>query len=30
MAWLLFAIILVVTVVQIRVGNRYVYYEGSR
>lgn len=30
MAWVLFLIILVVTVVQIRVGNRWVYYEGDR
>ncbi len=29
MAWLLFVIILVVTVVQVRVGNRFVYYEGG-
>jgi multiple sugar transport system permease protein len=29
MAWLLFAIILVITVVQLKVGNRYVYYEGE-
>lgn len=30
MAWLLFVIILIVTVVQLRLGNRYVYYEGER
>ncbi|WP_308279840.1 carbohydrate ABC transporter permease [Phycicoccus mangrovi] len=30
LAWLLFVIILVVTVVQVRVGNRFVHYEGSR
>jgi multiple sugar transport system permease protein len=30
MAWLLFVIILVVTVIQLRLGNRYVYYEGER
>jgi multiple sugar transport system permease protein len=29
MAWLLFVIIMVVTVVQVRFGNRYVYYEGG-
>ena len=29
MAWVLFLIILVVTVVQVRVGNRFVYYEGA-
>src|SRR3954451_4647544 len=30
MAWLLFVIILVISLVQVRVGNRYVYYEGDR
>jgi multiple sugar transport system permease protein len=30
MAWLLFVIILGVSLVQIRVGNRYVYYEGDK
>lgn len=30
MAWLLFAIILLVTFVQMRFGNRLVYYEGDR
>jgi multiple sugar transport system permease protein len=29
MAWLLFLIILAVTVLQVRVGNRFVYYEGD-
>ena len=29
MAWLLFVIILVITVIQVRVGNRFVYYEGD-
>ena len=29
MAWLLFLIIMVVTIVQVRVGNRFVYYEGG-
>jgi multiple sugar transport system permease protein len=30
MAWLLFVIILVITVIQVKVGNRLVYYEGDR
>jgi multiple sugar transport system permease protein len=30
MAWLLFVIILAISVVQLRVGNRFVYYEGDR
>lgn len=30
MAWVLFLIILVITVVQVRLGNRFVYYEGGR
>lgn len=30
MAWLLFVIILLITVVQVRLGNRFVYYEGDR
>ena len=29
MAWVLFLIILVITVVQVRLGNRFVYYEGD-
>ncbi|GAB3437273.1 sugar ABC transporter permease [Phycicoccus ginsengisoli] len=29
MAWLLFVIIMLITVVQLRVGNRVVYYEGD-
>ncbi len=29
MAWLLFVIILVITAIQVRVGNRFVYYEGD-
>jgi multiple sugar transport system permease protein len=29
MAWVLFVIILVITVIQVRVGNRFVYYEGD-
>jgi multiple sugar transport system permease protein len=30
MAWLLFVIILVITGIQLKVGDRLVYYEGSR
>jgi multiple sugar transport system permease protein len=30
MAWLLFVIILGITFVQVRIGNRYVYYHGER
>jgi multiple sugar transport system permease protein len=30
MAWLLFVIILIITAVQVRFGNRFVYYEGDR
>jgi multiple sugar transport system permease protein len=30
MAWLLFLVIMVITVIQVRVGNRFVYYEGRR
>ena len=29
MAWLLFVIILILTAIQLRVGNRWVYYESS-
>lgn len=29
MAWLLFVIILAVTVVQVMLSNRFVYYEGE-
>ena len=29
MAWLLFAIIIVITFIQMRVGDRLVYYEGG-
>jgi multiple sugar transport system permease protein len=29
LAWVLFAIILVITVIQVKVGNRFVYYEGD-
>jgi multiple sugar transport system permease protein len=30
MAWLLFVILMILTVVQVKVGNRFVYYEGER
>jgi multiple sugar transport system permease protein len=30
MAWLLFVIVLVISLIQTKVGNRFVYYEGSR
>ncbi|MFE0592464.1 carbohydrate ABC transporter permease [Micromonospora echinospora] len=30
MAWLLFVILMILTFIQVRVGNRFVYYEGSR
>ncbi|AZS36316.1 Lactose transport system permease protein LacF [Microbacterium lemovicicum] len=30
MAWLLFVIIMAITVIQVRFGNRFVYYEGDR
>ena len=30
MAWLLFVIIMVITLFQVRFGNRFVYYEGDR
>ncbi|MFG1888013.1 carbohydrate ABC transporter permease [Micromonospora sp. NPDC049051] len=30
MAWLLFVIILIVTLVQVKLGNRFVYYEGDQ
>lgn len=29
MAWLLFVIILIISMIQMRVGNRFVYYEGG-
>jgi multiple sugar transport system permease protein len=29
MAWLLFLIILAITILQVRIGNRFVYYEGE-
>jgi multiple sugar transport system permease protein len=30
MAWLLFLIILAITLIQLRIGRRYVYYEGEQ
>jgi multiple sugar transport system permease protein len=30
LAWLLFVIIMMITVIQVKVGGRFVYYEGSR
>ena len=30
MAWLLFVIIMIITVIQVKFGNRFVYYEGDR
>ncbi|MEV7632854.1 sugar ABC transporter permease [Microbacterium sp. NPDC089318] len=30
MAWLLFVIIMAITVIQVKFGNRFVYYEGDR
>lgn len=30
MAWVLFVILLILTFIQVRVGNRFVYYEGER
>lgn len=30
MAWLLFVIIMIITSIQVRFGNRFVYYEGSK
>lgn len=30
MAWLLFVILLVLTMIQVKIGNRFVYYEGDR
>lgn len=29
LAWLLFVIIVIITTIQVRVGNRFVYYEGG-
>jgi multiple sugar transport system permease protein len=30
MAWVLFVILLILSIVQVKVGNRFVYYEGDR
>jgi multiple sugar transport system permease protein len=30
MAWLLFVILMILTFIQVKVGNRFVYYEGGR
>ncbi|WCD93360.1 carbohydrate ABC transporter permease [Microbacterium sp. nov. GSS16] len=30
MAWLLFVIIMIITVIQVKFGNKFVYYEGDR
>lgn len=30
MAWLLFVILIILTLIQVKVGNRFVYYEGDR
>jgi multiple sugar transport system permease protein len=30
MAWLLFVILLILTFIQVQIGNRFVYYEGGR
>lgn len=30
MAWLIFVIIMIVTLIQVKFGNRFVYYEGDR
>jgi multiple sugar transport system permease protein len=30
LAWLLFVIVVIITVIQVRVGGRFVYYEGDR
>ena len=30
MAWLLFVIIMIITLIQVKIGNRFVYYEGDR
>ena len=30
MAWLLFVILLLLTLIQVKIGNRFVYYEGER
>ena len=30
MAWVLFVLILLISLIQVRVGNRFVYYEGEK
>jgi multiple sugar transport system permease protein len=30
MAWLLFVILIILTVIQVKIGNRFVHYEGGR
>jgi len=30
MAWLLFVLLMILTFIQVKIGNRYVYYEGGR
>jgi len=30
MAWLIFVIIMIITLIQIKFGNRFVYYEGDK
>jgi multiple sugar transport system permease protein len=30
MAWLMFAVLAVLTLIQVKIGNRFVYYEGGR
>jgi multiple sugar transport system permease protein len=30
MAWLIFVIIMIITLIQVRFGNRFVYYEGDK
>jgi multiple sugar transport system permease protein len=30
MAWLLFVILMILTFIQVKIGNRYVYYEAER
>jgi multiple sugar transport system permease protein len=30
MAWLIFVIIMIITVIQVKFGNRFVYYEGDK
>jgi multiple sugar transport system permease protein len=30
MAWLLFLILVLLTFIQVKIGNRFVYYEGDK